>query len=259
METLVLMETLSLGDRMKQYEKKFRTFISKKENIIIRLDGHHFSKFTKGFRKPFDEILTQTMIDVTKDLFNEFSCSFAYTQSDEITLIIPKTNEMILGGNIQKIVSLSSGFCSTKFNNYLKINLEKSKDILNEKFYNFIENKIGKAWFDSRVFGIEDDAEVFNAFLFRARDAERNSISMLGYANFSHKEMLNINSKEKKELLLTKNISWDSLDDGLKYGFCFKKEQYLKDKNVIRTRIKMFSKRFCFTQENVELLFKKFY
>ena len=114
------MEKISLGDRIKSYEKSFQSYINKNENIVIRLDGDSFSKFTKEFRKPFDKILVETMNRTTKDLFEKFSCCFAYTQSDEITLVIKKTNEMILGGKVQKIVSLTAGFCSTKFNKNLK-------------------------------------------------------------------------------------------------------------------------------------------
>lgn len=251
---------MALGDRMKLYEKKFQTYINEDEHMIIRLDGDSFSEFTKGFKKPFDKILTETMIRTTKDLFVRFSCSFAYTQSDEITLIIPKTKQMILGGKVQKIVSLSAGYCSTKFNSNLIKVLKENKHLLEKKYFDFIKNtKVGNAWFDSRLFGIKDSIEVFNAFLFRARDAERNSISMLGYANFSHNEMLNINSSEKKELMLSKNISWDDLDDGLKYGFCFKREQYINEQNAKRTKIKMFAKKFNFSEENVDLLLRKLY
>lgn len=121
------MEKISLGDRIKCYEKSFQTYIKKNENIVIRLDGDSFSKFTKGFRKPFDKILVETMNRTTKDLFEKFNCCFAYTQSDEITLVIKKSNEMILGGKVQKLVSLSSGFCSTKFNKNLRQVLKEEK------------------------------------------------------------------------------------------------------------------------------------
>lgn len=252
------MEKISLGDRIKCYEKSFQTYIKKNENIVIRLDGDSFSKFTKGFRKPFDKILVETMNRTTKDLFEKFNCCFAYTQSDEITLVIKKSNEIILGGKVQKLVSLSSGFCSTKFNKNLRQVLKEERKNLNENLFKKLSKKVGEAWFDSRVFGLEDEVEVFNTVLWRMRDAERNSISMLGYANFSHKTLLNMNSEEKKKFFLENGLDWDELDDGLKYGYYFKRKIFKREiDNVKRRKVDCFAKKFYFLEENVKLIFEK--
>jgi len=79
----------SLGDRLKGYESDYEILIDPKNHIVVRLDCHKFSKFTKGFNIPFDEVLHKTMIETTKDLFEEFRAVTGYTQSDEITLVIP--------------------------------------------------------------------------------------------------------------------------------------------------------------------------
>ena len=79
----------SLGNSLKGYEKEFETHIPYDNHIIIRLDGHGFSKFTKGFKKPFDEILHRAMVETTKDLVKEFQAVSGYTQSDEITFTWP--------------------------------------------------------------------------------------------------------------------------------------------------------------------------
>ena len=79
----------SLGNRLKGYEKEYETYIPYDNHIVIRLDGHKFSKFTKGFKRPFDEVLHNAMIETTKDLVKEFHAVTGYTQSDEITLVIP--------------------------------------------------------------------------------------------------------------------------------------------------------------------------
>lgn len=49
----------SLGDRMKTYESVSRHFLTRRTPVIIRLDGCHFHTFTRGFDKPFDNILCQ--------------------------------------------------------------------------------------------------------------------------------------------------------------------------------------------------------
>jgi len=79
----------SLGTRLKSYEKKFEIRIPATDYIIVRCDGHKFSKFTKGFKKPFDNILRKTMLQTTLDLVDKFGAATGYEQSDEITLIFP--------------------------------------------------------------------------------------------------------------------------------------------------------------------------
>jgi tRNA(His) 5'-end guanylyltransferase len=249
-------KSLSLGDRMKIREKKYQMFLSDKDNVVIRLDGDSFSKFTKGFRKPFDSIITKTMLKVSEELFKRFQCSFVYTQSDEITLVIPASANLPLGGKIQKLASLTAGFASTQFNVYLRYFIEEEKYSLEKSFYEKISAKVGKAWFDSRVFAFEDKVEAFNAVLWRMRDAEKNSISMVAYTLFSNSELEFKNGSQKKEMLLEKGISWDNLEPGLKYGFYLKKESYLSGDSK-RSKISYFAKKFFFSQENVDLIFSK--
>lgn len=59
---------MNLGDRMKFYEKSSRSYINPNIPIIVRLDGHCFSKFTKGLEKPFDKWLHEVMVETTTHL-----------------------------------------------------------------------------------------------------------------------------------------------------------------------------------------------
>lgn len=63
----------TLGGRLKGYESEYEREISSDCNIICRINGHKFSKFTKGFKKPFDEILSNAMVLTTIDLLEEFN------------------------------------------------------------------------------------------------------------------------------------------------------------------------------------------
>jgi tRNA(His) 5'-end guanylyltransferase len=45
----------SMGDRMKAYERTTQVYVDSSTPYVIRLDGHTFSKFTRGFKKPFDD------------------------------------------------------------------------------------------------------------------------------------------------------------------------------------------------------------
>jgi len=52
---------VSLGDRMKEYETKGRSSIDSSLPAVIRIDGHCFSKFTSGLRKPYEKWLHDLM------------------------------------------------------------------------------------------------------------------------------------------------------------------------------------------------------
>lgn len=57
--------------------------------VIIRLDGRSFHTFTRGFKKPFDNILIDSMQQTALYLCkNVQNCVLAYTQSDEISLLL---------------------------------------------------------------------------------------------------------------------------------------------------------------------------
>ena len=45
-----------LGDRMKAYEKKEEILLDANLPVVVRVDGHSFSKFTKGLSLPFDHL-----------------------------------------------------------------------------------------------------------------------------------------------------------------------------------------------------------
>lgn len=57
--------------------------------VAIRIDGKAFHTFTRGFSKPFDDVLISAMQDTMKYLCKNIQgCVLGYTQSDEITLIL---------------------------------------------------------------------------------------------------------------------------------------------------------------------------
>ena len=76
------------------------------------------------------------------------------------------------------------------------------------------------AMFDARCFSIPKE-EVCNYFLWRQNDCTRNSIQMVGQANFSHKELQNKSCNEIQDMLmLEKNINWNDFDTVKKRGSC---------------------------------------
>ena len=45
----------SLGDRMKSnYENRAKTYLVRRQPVILRLDGKAFHTFTRGLKRPYD-------------------------------------------------------------------------------------------------------------------------------------------------------------------------------------------------------------
>lgn len=104
----------SLGTRLKKYEKEFESRIDPKDFIICRLDGHKFSKYTKGFRRPFDEILSSAMQKTSEALLEKFGAVTAYKQSDEITLVFPPQYKEKLKPITYRDIQSSDGMCQVE-------------------------------------------------------------------------------------------------------------------------------------------------
>jgi tRNA(His) guanylyltransferase len=201
---------MELGDRMKDYENRFRYKLNRRTPTILRIDGRAFHTFTRGMNRPFDYDLINLMTQTTEYLCkNMDNCVLAYTQSDEISLLLIdfKTHDTQswFDYNLQKITSLSSSMTTGFFN-----------------LYGFPKwNKIAN--FDSRAFQIADPDEVANYFLWRNRDWSRNSVSMLARSLYPHKELHKKNVPEMHEMCYAKGINWADLPDSAKNGTWLRK------------------------------------
>lgn len=216
----------SLGNRIKQYESNSKLFLTRRMPVIIRLDGCHFSQYTKKFDKPWDLRIRDAFIYATKFLFNEIQgLKLSYQQSDELTLLLTnydtlQTNSWF-DNNLQKIVSVSSSILTAYFNDFI--------------FANKFNDRI--ATFDSRAFIVPKE-EVCNSFLFRQQDMTRNSISCLGQKHFSHKELHKKNTSEVQEMLFKeKGINWNDLAIWEKRGYCMSRIITEKEPGVFRHSI----------------------
>ena len=77
-----------------------------------------------------------------------------------------------------------------------------------------------QANFDSRAFNLPME-EVNNYFVWRQRDAIRNSIQATAQASFSHKQLNGVNCKKALEMLLTeKQVDWETFPTVWKRGTC---------------------------------------
>lgn len=237
----------SLGDRMKRYENVSRNYLMNRNPVVIRLDGRSFHTFTKGLLRPFDDLLIETMWEAAKYLCQNIQgCKLAYVQSDEISLLLTDYEKLDTSAwfdnNIQKIVSISASMATLSFNKAFRERVEALGDLVEDdlfaKYYNTIKAKLDLAMFDSRVFSLPKE-EVVNYFLWREQDAMRNSVQMVGRANFSHKELHKKSTNDIKNMLINlKDMEWDRMEVYKQRGACIIKESYSlqDDEEVIRNR-----------------------
>ena len=233
----------NLGKRMKEfYEQVPKTRLVRRMPVAIRIDGKAFHTFTRGFQKPFDKVLMQSMQETTKYLCeNVQGCVFGYTQSDEITLILVDYKELDtsawLDYEVQKLCSISASMATMAFNKFFAKNVDEwgrntfadwddggtnDPEVANSPEWELMQTysrALAKgAMFDARCFNIPKE-EVTNLVYWRQLDAARNSVQMVGQANFSHKELQNKSCNMIQDMLHEqKGINWNDFPVDCKRG-----------------------------------------
>ena len=225
------MDNSNLGTRMKEYEKRNQYYLQKRTPVAIRVDGRSFHTFTKGFQRPFDDILIKTMQETAKYMCENIQgAKFAYVQSDEITIILVDYDTLEtdcwFNYRTDKLCSISASMATMAFNKYFEKNVREYSYIhygqlstirLTDTYNRAIDKG---AMFDARCFNIPKE-EVTNLIYWRQLDASRNSIQMVGQANFSHNELQNKSCNDIQDMLmLQKNINWNDFPTYQKRGSC---------------------------------------
>ncbi len=82
---------------------------------VLRLDGRGFTRLTAdGYEKPFDERFRDCMITTATTLLEELQGLYAYTESDEISVLFPPEWDLF-DRELEKLVSLSAAIASVAF------------------------------------------------------------------------------------------------------------------------------------------------
>lgn len=165
--------------------------------IILRVDGRGFSQFTTAFEKPFDEDFHQYMKTTAKELLIQLQGLYAYTESDEISILLP-LNWDLFNRKVEKLVSISAGIASSAFTDYCK----------------------KTAHFDGRIWVGPTDEFVIDYFRWRQADAARCCLNSEVYwalrreglsAHKASKMLERKNAAFKNELLFQKGINFNDL------------------------------------------------
>lgn len=118
---------------------------------VVRIDGRSFSRYTESrFEKPFDARFRDLMLAAVRALMTETNALYAYTESDEISLLLAR-NWAMFDREVEKIVSVLAGIASASFS-----------------------VAAGEAaHFDARIWIGATDADVVDYFRWRQSDATR--------------------------------------------------------------------------------------
>ena len=212
----------SIGDRMKRYEEVPRTSLTPRMPMIIRVDGRAFHTYTKKLHHgakdlgPWNPVMRDAMTDAARGLMREISgAKIAYIQSDEISVLVTDYDK--IGSQAwfdkvaQKVCSVAASISTMEFNNNIRHYVETG--LPPEMFPS-------TATFDARAFVVPRE-DVCNYFVWRQRDAEKNSISMLAQHYFSAKQLHGKSGSAKQDMLmLEKGVNWNDIPVWQKRGWC---------------------------------------
>ena len=208
---------VSFGDRIKAKESVYTSLtIDPDTPFCVRLDGKAFHTYTRGLKRPFDERLSKAMVETMNYMVEKTEARIGYTQSDEISLVFYKLNpaqQHYLGGRVQKLTSIFAAMATAKFNDLVRESIpEKSGEL---------------AFFDARVWSVDNLDEAAEVFVWRQEDAIKNAISMAAHAVFGAKKILKKNSQEKIAMLAEAGFDWEK-----DYPEFFKMGTFAMRKNV---------------------------
>ena len=248
------MDRSDLANRMKEfYETIPKTKLMRRCPVVVRLDMRTGHTFCRGFERPFDEVFIKSMQETAKYMCeNVQGCVLSYQQSDEISLILVDYKKLnssaFFDYEVQKVCSITASMATMAFNKYFSINMDNwgydnmpgwidggTNEKINPQLKKLCDSYIAAnekgAMFDSRCFNIPKE-EVTNYIYWRQLDASRNSIQMVGQANFSHKELYKKTTNQIQDMLITqKGINWNDFPAYQKSGSCCIKEVYYVGKN----------------------------
>lgn len=185
--------------------------------VVLRLDGRGFTKFTEreGFEKPFDLTFQDLMRQTTQALLQELHGIYAYTESDEISVLFRQDWDLF-DREVEKLVSLSASIASATFS---------------------LAYQRSKAYFDSRIWLGVDKAQVVDYFRWRQEDAARCALN--GWCHWTLRKegkapaeaMATLQGKTlafKNELLFQRGINFNDLPHWQRRGTGIYWETYEK-------------------------------
>lgn len=202
------------GQKFKAMEKDVCRFLPEQSYAVVRFDGKNFSQFTKQFARPYDERFMNAMDEASRKMAAAVTgATLAYTQSDEISIIFndlhAAKSQMWFNGKVDKILSIGAATVTALFLQALDFDFSGTVPV-----------------FDARVHALNGREEVEEYVRWRRFDAQKNSVTMAAQTLYSHKQLMNISSKER--LALLSGTEFETLPEGFYNGRVSFRESYLQ-------------------------------
>lgn len=233
---------------MKEFEVYSSLRVPKNSKIIIRLDGRNFHQLACDLNlvKPYDDNFYEVISKVSRDLFEEFSALFAYTFSDEISLLL---DNVPFGGRVEKINSVIASFTASSFVMHYDTEFRKPPA------------------FDSRIIPINDD-DILKYFRWRQDESWRNCVNSHGisylkskYSNAEANDKIKgMNLSDIHEFLFANGINLNDVETYKKRGIAV----YRKNKKVVgfnkkENRNQTSYRSYIFTDWELPIFSEKFF
>jgi len=184
--------------------------------IVVRVDGRSFSRFTETHcQKPFDSEFNGWMVLAAKALLTELHARYVYTESDEISALLPRESELF-DREVEKLTSIAAATASATF------------ALASGRFVQFD----GRIWVGAR------DADVVDYFRWRQDDATRCALNGWCYwtlrklgrrAHEATAALLGASTAEKNELLHTNGVNFNDVPAWQRRGVGVHWERWVKD------------------------------
>lgn len=184
--------------------------------VIIRVDGRGFSRVTATrFQKPFDPAFRDLMVQTAQALMQDLHGIYAYTESDEISVLFPPTWDRF-DRRLEKVVSISAAVASAAFT----------------RIYG------DPVQFDSRLWLGAKDESVVDYFRWRQADAARGALN--GWCYWTLRQsgasieaattaLQGASVADKNELLFRHGINFNNLPRWQRRGTGVYWEAYTKE------------------------------
>ena len=213
-----MMKLTDLDNKMRVFETAADFCVLPQMLMVARLDGRSFTRLTKEvcqFKTPFDVRFRDLMVATAQALMTcGFRILYAYTQSDEISLLFDPHEESF-GRKLRKYNSTLAGQASAQFS-----------------------LRLGKvATFDCRIAQLPTMDLVVDYFRWRNEDAARNALSSWCYWTLraqglneqqATNRLLGLSASQKNELLFQYGINFNDLPNWQKRGVGLLWEEYDK-------------------------------
>lgn len=186
--------------------------------MVARLDGRSFTRLTKEtcqFEAPFDERFRDLMVSTAEGLMTcGFRVRYAYTESDEISLLFDAAEELF-GRKLRKYNSTLAGEASARFSLLLG----------------------SVATFDCRICQLPTASLVVDYFRWRSEDAARNALNAYCYwtlrksgldERMATDRIAGLSVSDKNELLFERGINFNDVPRWQKRGVGLMWEAYDK-------------------------------